>query len=144
MEWSGRESKINTGSEGNSRKIIIWSFVKGKLEILQKHHQKLGRIFVDSNFDDDMQPHVEMWILFNSAFGVQNDAPYFTIPTWQGSFACATKGFINTTTNIAQGCSLLFLVFLCGLCTRQKCICACMLHLYTYKTLTAKLTHSCL
>ena len=71
--------RVNTDFEGNWK--IFWSFVgrktrgkksvyysisslknevgasrtsvKGKVEILRKHYQKLGKVSVDSNFDDD-------------------------------------------------------------------------------------------
>ena len=32
---------------------------KGKLEVLQKHYQHLGRASVDSDFDDDWKEEVE-------------------------------------------------------------------------------------
>ena len=32
---------------------------KGKLEVLQKHYQHLGRVSVDSDFDDDWKEEVE-------------------------------------------------------------------------------------
>ena len=32
---------------------------KGKLEVLQKHYQHLGRVSVDSDFDDDWKGEVE-------------------------------------------------------------------------------------
>ena len=33
--------------------------MKGKLEVLQKHYQHLGRVSVDSDFDDDWKEEVE-------------------------------------------------------------------------------------
>ena len=32
---------------------------KGKLEVLQKHYQHLGRVSVDSDFEDDWKQEVE-------------------------------------------------------------------------------------
>ena len=74
--------KVNTDFEGNRK--MFWSFVgrktkgkkssisslrneagvsitsvKGKLEVLQKHYQRLGRVSVDSDFDDGWKQLVE-------------------------------------------------------------------------------------
>ena len=74
--WNEVVEKVNTDFEGNRK--MFWSFVskktrgkkshisslkseagssitsvKGKLEILHKHYQKLGRVSVDGDFDED-------------------------------------------------------------------------------------------
>ena len=80
--WNEVLEKVNTDFEGNRK--MFWSFVgkktrgkkshisslksetgasitsvKGKLEILQKHYQKLGKVSVDSDFDEDWRQLVE-------------------------------------------------------------------------------------
>ena len=42
------------GAEG-----VSVTSTKGKLEVLQKHYQHLGRVSVDSEFDDDWKEEVE-------------------------------------------------------------------------------------
>ena len=80
--WNEVVDKVNTDFEGNRK--IFWSFVgrktrgkkstisslkneagasmtsvKGKLDILRKHYQKLGQVSVDGNFDEDWKQLVE-------------------------------------------------------------------------------------
>ena len=80
--WNEVVDKVNTDFEGNRK--IFWSFVgrktrgkkstisslkneagasmtsvKGKLDILRKHYQKLGKVSVDRNFDEDWKQLVE-------------------------------------------------------------------------------------
>ena len=80
--WNEVVEKVNTDFEGNRK--MFWSFVskktrgkkssisslkseagssitsvKGKLEILHKHYQKLGRVSVDGDFDEDWKQLVE-------------------------------------------------------------------------------------
>ena len=82
MVWKEVVEKANVDFEGNRKEF--WAFVgkrtkaknrgidslkgvegvsvtstKGKLEVLQKHYQHLGRVSVDSDFDDDWKEEVE-------------------------------------------------------------------------------------
>ena len=80
--WNEVVEKVNTDFDGNRK--VFWSFVgrrtrskknnisslksetgasisslKGKLEVLKEHYRRLGKMGVDSNFDDDWKELVE-------------------------------------------------------------------------------------
>ena len=81
--WKEVVEKVNVDFEGSRKEF--WAFVarrtkaknrgvaslkgvegvsvtstKGKLEVLEKHYQHLGRVSVDSDFDDDWKVEVEI------------------------------------------------------------------------------------
>ena len=57
----GRRTKAKNRSIASVKGVegVSVTSTKGKLEVLQKHYQHLGRVSVDSDFDDDWKEEVE-------------------------------------------------------------------------------------
>ena len=57
----GRRTKAKNRSIASLKGVegVSVTSTKGKLEVLQKHYQHLGRVSVDSDFDDDWKEEVE-------------------------------------------------------------------------------------
>ena len=61
LAFVGRRTKAKNRSIASLKGVegVSVTSTKGKLEVLQKHNQHLGRVSVDSDFDDDWKEEVE-------------------------------------------------------------------------------------